>query len=230
MIVPIPFRLGDGVVGLDVDHGVHGLGRHGGDHVVDVHADLLEVALLQAVRRADLIDEDVADRGAGLVGDLLALEVGHLGDAEVLAHHHGAGRADGLDLRDGDQAALVVAEDEGRPGVGAHVDLPRHHLLHGQVAGRHREVLGLEPALLQIAGLHQVVGRHAPDVGLVALADGDVRGRGGTDTGAGRQCRSAGRGQNLPAIHSIEFDRHIVLPVRPDWPEPIPAASRIRGL
>ena len=143
-----------------------------------------------------------------------------LGDAEVLAHHHRAGRADGLDLRDGDEAALVVADDEGRPGVGAHVDLPRHHLLHGEVAGRHREVLGLEPALLQIAGLHQVVGRHAPDVGLVALADGDVGGRrrrmppsppsSAAAPVAARICRRFIR---------IEFDRHVVLPVRPDRPD-----------
>ena len=61
--------LGDGVVGLDVDHGIHGLGGHGGHHVVHVHAHFLVVALFQAGGRRDLIDEDVADRGTGLVGD-----------------------------------------------------------------------------------------------------------------------------------------------------------------
>ena len=117
------------------------------------------------------------------------------------------------------------------PGIGAHVDLPRHHLLHGEVAGRHREVLGLEAALLQVARLHQVVGRHAPDVGLVALADGDV----------GRRC---GRDAARPAVSAvapvaastcrrfmcIELDRHVViLPVSfRIWHGSVtPAASRI---
>ena len=65
----------DRVVGLDIDHGVDGLGRHGGDHVVDVHPDFLEVAFAQAEFGSDRVDEHVADRGADLVGDLLALEL-----------------------------------------------------------------------------------------------------------------------------------------------------------
>ena len=119
----------------------------------------------------DDVDEDVADRGAGLVRDLQALELLDLGDVEVLARHDLRGLADIFDLGDGDEAALVVADDEGLPGIGAHVHLARHHLLHGEIAGGHRELLELDAALLEQAGLEQIVGRHAPDVGLVALAD-----------------------------------------------------------
>ncbi len=54
-----------------------------------------------------------------------------------------------LDHRDGDQAALVMAEDEGLRRIGAHVDLTRHHLLHGEIAGGHGEFLELDAALLQ---------------------------------------------------------------------------------
>ena len=63
---------GDDVVRLDVDHGVDRLGGERGHHVVHVHADFLVIALLQAVLRHDGVDEDVADRRAGLVGDLAA--------------------------------------------------------------------------------------------------------------------------------------------------------------
>ena len=83
--------LGNGVVGLDVDHGVHRLGGHGGDHVVHVHAHLLVVAALQAGRRRDLVDEDVADGGAGLVGDLEALELLDPREAQLLACHDAHG-------------------------------------------------------------------------------------------------------------------------------------------
>ena len=65
----------DLVVGLDIDHGVHGLGGQRGDHVVDVHADFLEVALLEAGVARDHVHEQVADGGAGLVGDLASLEL-----------------------------------------------------------------------------------------------------------------------------------------------------------
>ena len=35
---------------------------------------------------------------------------------------------------DGDEAALVVADDEGLSGVSAGIDLTGHHLLHGEIA------------------------------------------------------------------------------------------------
>ena len=66
-----------------------------------------------------------------------------------LRDHHRRGLADGFDHRDGDEAALVVADDERLAGVGAEVDLARHHLLHGEVAGRHGEFLELDAALLE---------------------------------------------------------------------------------
>ena len=115
-----------------------------------------------------------------------------LGDVEVLARHDLRGLADIFDQGDGDEAALVVADDEGRPGIGAHVHLPRHHLLHGEIAGRHREFLELDAAFLQQAGLEQVVGRHPPDVGLVALADGFQRER--------RTARLRGPAASMPAL------------------------------
>ena len=93
-----------------------------------------------------------------------------------------------LDHGDADHAALVVAEDKGGAGVGAEIHLPRHHLLHGEVAGGHGELLELDAALLERAGAQQIVGRHAPHIGLVALAhDGALRGRGPWEAKAGGQ-------------------------------------------
>ena len=107
-----------------------------------------------------------------------------------------------LDHGDSDEAALVVPDDEGRAGVGAHVHLARHHLLHGEVAGQHRKFFGLDAVLLESAGLHQVIGRHAPDVGLVALADGRlacaVASR--APSCAQRQRDRAGRAQKVAAV------------------------------
>ena len=189
--------LGDRVVGLDVDHGVHGLRRHRGDHVVHVHAHFLVVAFFRPALRRDGVDEDVADRGAGLVGDLAALELRHgLADVQLLARHDPRGLADLLDLRDGDELAARVAEDERRAGVGAEVDLAADHLLHGDVARGHGELLGLDAVLLQGARAQQVVGRHAPHVGLVALADGcsaRTRGRRNPGQHAGAGCREEPR-------------------------------------
>src|SRR5258708_25770201 len=79
--------------------------------------------------------------------------------------------ADLFDLGDDDDAALVVADDEGLRGIGAQVHLPRHHLLHGEIAGGHGEFLELEAALLEQTRFEQVIGRHAPDIGLKALPD-----------------------------------------------------------
>ena len=92
------------------------------------------------------------------------------------------------------------------PGVGAEVDLARHHLLHGEVAGGHREFLELDAVLLQRAGLQQIVGRHAPDVGLVALADGHpAPRRGAAPADACRQKACAG-GEIFPSrelLHGV---------------------------
>ena len=151
--VPIPFGHRDLVVGLDVDHGIDGLGGHRRDHVVDVHAHLLEVALLEAGAGDDHVHENIADRGAGLVCDLEPLELADLGEIEVLAGHDLRGLADIFDLGDRNQAALVVADDERLRGVGAHVHLPRHHLLHGEIARGHGELLELDAVLLQQARL-----------------------------------------------------------------------------
>src|SRR5262249_49728207 len=161
----------DLVVGLHVDHGVHGLGGHGGDHVVDVHAHLLEVAFLEAGGGRDDVGENIADGGTGLVRDLASLELADLAEVEVLARHDLRGSADLFDLGDDDEAALVVADDEGLRGIGAEIHLPRHHLLHGEIAGGHGEFLELEAVLLEQAGFEQIVGRHPPDIGLKALAD-----------------------------------------------------------
>ena len=173
--VPMPFGDRDLVVRLDVDHGVHGLGGHRRDHVVDVHAHLLEVALLEAGAGNDHVHEHIADRRAGLVRDLEPLELADLGEIEVLAGHDLRGLADIFDLGDRNQAALVVADDERLRGVGAHVHLPRDHLLHGEIARGDGELLELDALLLEQTRLEQIVGRHPPDVGLEALADGFER-------------------------------------------------------
>ncbi len=139
------------------------------------------------------VDEDVADRGAGLVGDLQSLELLDLGDVEVLARHDLRGLADIFDHRDGDEAAFVVSDDERLARIGAQVDLPRHHLLHGEIAGGHGEFLELDAALLQQPRLQQIVGRHSPDVGLIALPDGGrALPRGTREREAGRQRGGAG--------------------------------------
>ena len=119
----------------------------------------------------DDVGENIADGGAGLVGDLAPFELADLRKVEVLARDDLRGPADLFDLGDHDQAALVVADDEGLRGIGAQVHLPRHHLLHGEIAGRHGEFLELEAVLLEQARFEQVVGRHAPDIGLKALPD-----------------------------------------------------------
>jgi hypothetical protein len=77
-----------------------------------------------------------------------------------------------LDQRDRHQTALGIADDERLARIGAKIDLAGDHLLHGEIAGRHGELLEGEAVLLQIAGFQQIVGGHAPDVGLVALPDG----------------------------------------------------------
>ncbi len=207
----------DLVVGLDVDHGIHGLGGHGGHHVVHVHAHFLEVALLEPGRRHDHIHKDVADRGAGLVRDLAALEVADLAEVEVLARDHLRSLADILDAGDRDQTALVVADDEGLARIGAEVDLPRHHLLHGEVARRHREFLGLDPVLLKEPRLEQVVGRHAPDVGLEPLAD-RVERECGTG-GAERRQGTCANGESVPSCDQCA--RHGISSVS-TWPSPPP--------
>ena len=93
MDVPMPSRDGDLIIRLDVDHGVHRLGGHRGDHVVDVHAHFLEVALLQPGLGRNDVHEDVADRRAALIGDLQPLELLDLGQIEVLARDHLRGLA-----------------------------------------------------------------------------------------------------------------------------------------
>ena len=120
-------------------------------------------------------------------------------DVEVLARHDLRGLADIFDQRDRDEAAFVVTDQERLPGIGAEVDLAAHHLLHGEVAGRHREFLELHAALLERARSHQVVGRHAPDVGLVALTDGRHLGGRRLRPEPERQRARSGRGEILPA-------------------------------
>src|SRR6478672_944395 len=44
--------------------------------------------------------------------------------------------------------------------ISAEVDLPRDHLLHGEVAGGHAELLEFQPALLKKSRAQQVVGWH----------------------------------------------------------------------
>ena len=199
----------DGVIGLDIDHSVHGLGGHGGHHVVHVHADFLVVALLQSGAGRDLVDEDVAGGRAGLVGDLLAAQLGDGLDAEILARHHARGLADIFDHGDGDQAAFVVADDQRGAGIGAHVDLARHHLLHGEVARRHREFLELDAVLFEIARAHQVIGRHAPHVGLVALPHRLQRRAGAAHAQSRRQRAGAGGRQRMAARNAFLQKCHV---------------------
>ena len=118
------------------------------------------------------VDEHVADRRADLVGDLLAFEVGDRFEVQVLAGHDLRGLADIFDQRDRDQAAAVVADQERLSGIGAEVDLAAHHLLHGEIAGRRPRIPGTSRRASRARPIHQVIGRHAPDVGLVALTDG----------------------------------------------------------
>ena len=122
-----------------------------------------------------------------------------LGDVQILARGDARGLADMLDQRDGDEPALGAADDEGLAGIGAEIDLARHHLLHGEVAGRHGELLRREIVLFQIAGLHQIIGRHAPDVGLVALPDGLGRRDAARRAKAERQDAGAGGREIVPS-------------------------------
>ena len=78
------------------------------------------------------------------------LELLDLGEPQVLARHDARGAAHVLDDGDADEAAFVVAEDEGRAGVGAEVHLPRHHLLHREVAGGHTEFLELQARVFPV--------------------------------------------------------------------------------
>ena len=125
-----------------------------------------------------------------------------LADVEVLAGDDLGGLADIFDHGDRDQPALVVSDGERLARIGAHVDLARHHLLHGEVARRHRELLELDAALFQHARLEQVIGRHPPDIGLVALPDGRERGLRARNSQACRQRAGAGRGQIVSTGHS----------------------------
>ena len=72
-----------------------------------------------------------------------------LRDVEVFARHHARGLADIFDHGDGEQAAFVMADGKGGAGIGAHVDLARHHLLHREVAGRNGEFLEFHAVLFQ---------------------------------------------------------------------------------
>ena len=175
MEVPMPSATAIALYGSTLTMASTVLAAMRGHHVVDVHADFLEVALLQAGAGRDESTKMLPIEEPVWLAIFLPLSCCDLGDVEVLARHDLRGLADCLDLGDGDEAALVMADDEGLPGVGAHVDLTRHHLLHGEIAGRHRELLELDAVLLEQAGLDQVVGRHAPDIGLVALAHGIER-------------------------------------------------------
>jgi hypothetical protein len=135
----------------------------------------LVIALLEPVLRRDGIDKNIADRGAGLIGDLQPAQIPDFGDVEVLARGHARRLADMFDQRDRDQPTLGIADDQGLACIGAEIDLARHHLLHGEIARRYRVLFDRQTVLLEITGFHQVVSRHAPDVGLVALADGFCR-------------------------------------------------------
>src|SRR4051812_2363151 len=97
-----------------------------------------------------------------------------------------------LDLRDRDEPALVVPEDQRRPRIGAEIDLPRHHLLHGEITGGYPEFLELQPALFEETGAQQIVCRHTPKVTLVALPDDGLGERGARREGCGGERQACG--------------------------------------
>jgi hypothetical protein len=153
----------------------------------------------------DGIDKDIADRGAGLIGDPAAAQLFDFADVQVLARGDARRLADMFDHRDRDQPALGIADDERLTGIGAEIDLARHHLLHGEIAGRHREFLDRDAVLVEIARLQQIVRRHAPDIGLIALADGRGGGRRRPCRRAERQRADAARGQLASGQHRRVF-------------------------
>ncbi len=130
-----------------------------------------------------------------------------LGDPEVLTGEHACGLADILDHGDGHQATFLVADREGGAGIGPHVDLAGHHLLHRQVTRRHRKLFELDAMLFQQAGAQQIIGRHAPHVGLVTLAHRFER-QGGPHAESCRQHPGAGCRQHMAAGHSLVRNRH----------------------
>src|SRR5262249_2030617 len=75
------------------------------------------------------------------------------------------------------QLALIMSGHERLSGIGSEVHLPRNHLLHGQISRGHGELFELKTALFKRSRTEQVISRHSPDIGLVALADGNVLGK-----------------------------------------------------
>ena len=65
------------------------------------------------------------------------------------------------------------------------------------VVGRHGDAV-----LLQQAGLQHIISRHAPHVGLVALADRGCRQRGAEAAETRSENACTGHRQHLPAAHS----------------------------
>ena len=173
--VPMPSATAISLYGSHVDHGVHGLGGHRRDHVVDVHAHFLEVALLEA--------------GAGVITSMNTLPTDEPVWFATLSPLSSLTLVRLRSLRVTICAVLPtysIWAIATRPplswpmmndcaGVGAHVHLPRDHLLHGEIARRDGELLELDAVLLEQTRLEQIVGRHPPDVGLEALADGVER-------------------------------------------------------
>src|SRR5262249_50271349 len=129
------FGFGDGAVRVNADERVDGFGRRRSYHLVHVHLDLLIILLLQARAWRNDVHERVTRRRTHLVADLQTSELLYLRDIEFLPRHHPRALPHLLDLRDCDQPALVVAGHEGLAGVSTEVHLPRHHLLHGEIAG-----------------------------------------------------------------------------------------------